>query len=234
MVGYGNLEHLINTGVDIVSLIQPDDDEEHSIVAAEDAVLVDEKLNKLTRPTSLLLKQNLELQRSLSTPPHERVNNKQILEMYISRSKKKYPQRLSWQPVAIGSFTPQGSRRYHDLNDTKSMYVVPGGRDSVLLAGDSMLNLETCSNHGSNLTIHSVGVPSFSAHLLHTAFPKRTRSSSIASAVSVSVLDLEMGQLHGDVSNSFFNLHGYLYMFCIIINFSLLYKNEIFTCEDTS
>ena len=222
MVGYGNLEHLINTGVDIVSLIQPDDDEEHTIVAAEDAALVEEKLNKLTRPTSLLLKQNLELQRSLSTPPHERVTNKQVLEMYISRSKKKYPQRLSWQPVAIGSFTPQGSRRYRDLSDTRSMYVVPGGRDSVLLPGDSMLNLETCSNHGSNLTIHSVGVPSFSAHLLHTAFPRRTRSSSIASAVSVSVIDMEMGQLHGDVSNLFFSLHGYSFVY-------VLYNNQLFS-----
>ena len=199
MVGYGNLEHLINIGVDIVSLIQPDEDEKHSIVGAEDVVLVDEKLNK-PRPTSLLLKQNLELQRSLSTPPYERINNKQMLEMYISRSKKKYPQRLSWQPVTIGSFTPQGNRRYHNMNDTKSMYVVPGARESVLLSGDSMFNLETSSNHGSSLTIHSIGLPSFSAHLLHTAFSRRPRSSSIASAASVSVLDLEMGQLYGDVS----------------------------------
>ena len=199
MVGYGNLEYLIESGVDIVSLIQPEEDMDHSLVNSEDVVL-NEKSEKLNRPSSLLLKQKLELQRSLSTPPHERINNKQLLDMYISRSKKKTPQRLSWQPVAIGSFTPQAGRRYNHVNDTKSMYIMSAGRDSFLMTGDSMLNLETCSNHGSNLTLHSVGVPSFSAQLLHTAFPKRTRSSSIVSAASISILDLEMAQLQGDVS----------------------------------
>ncbi|CAB3995223.1 Multidrug resistance-associated 4, partial [Paramuricea clavata] len=133
VVGYGNLEYLIQIGVDIVSLVQPEEDEDRSLVDSEDV-------------------------RSLI----------------------------------------EGSRRYPDVNDTRSMYIMPGGRDSVLMAGDSMLNLETCSNHGSNLTIHSVDLPSFSAHLLHTAFPRKRRSSSIASAASASMLDLEMGQLHGD------------------------------------
>ncbi len=200
MVGYGNLEYLIQIGVDIVSLVQTEEDEDGNLVNSED-VVVDKKSEKSTRPTSLLLKQKLDLTRSLSTPPSERINNKQLLDMYISRSKKKNPQRQSWHPVAIGSFTPQGSRRFNDANDRRSMYIMTGGRDSMIMAEDSMLNLETCSNHGSNLTIHTVGIPSFSAHLLHTLFPKRTRSSSIASAASTSMLDLEMGQINDDVSS---------------------------------
>ena len=196
MVGYGNLEYLIEIGVDIVSLVQPEEDED--FVESENVVL-NAKSKKTIRPTSLLLKQKLELQRSLSTPPNERINNKQLLDMYISRSKKKIPQRQSWHPVAIGSFTPQRNRRHQNENDTRSMYIMPGARDSFLMAGDSMLNLESCSNHGSNLTLHSAGIPSFSAHLLHTVFPKR-RSSSLASAASVSMLDVEMGQIEEEVS----------------------------------
>lgn len=199
MVGYGNLEYLIQMGLDIVSLVQPEEVEEGSLVDTEEVVL-DEKTESPNRPTSLLFKQKLDLQRSLSTPPHGRISNRQLLDLYISRSKKKNPHRQSWHPVAIGSFTPQSNRRYHNMNDTRSMYVMTGGRDSVLMGGDSMLNLETCSNHGSNLTIHTIGQPNFSAQLLHTIFPRRTRSSSLASVASASVLDMEMGSVHGDVS----------------------------------
>ena len=200
MVGYGNLEYLIEIGVDIVSLVQPEEGEEDEEQVDSQNVVPDEKSNKSIRPMSLVLKQKLELQRSLSTPPNERINNKQLVDMYISRSKKKVPQRQSWHPVAIGSFTPQGNRRNQDENDTRSMYMMSGPRDSFLMAGDSMLNLETCSNHGSNLTIHSVGIPNFSAHLLHMAFPRKRRSSSLVSAASISMLDIEMGQLNEEVS----------------------------------
>ncbi|XP_028401399.1 multidrug resistance-associated protein 4-like [Dendronephthya gigantea] len=194
VVGYGNLEYLIQIGLDIVSLVQPEEVKEGLVDT--DEVVLNEKTDK--RPTSLLFKQKLDLQRSLSTPPHERISNRQLLDMYISRSKKKCPHRQSWHPVAIGSFTPQSNRRCHNMNDTRSMYIMTGGRDSVLMAGDSMLNLETCSNHGSNLTLHSIGQANFSAQLLHTVFPRRTRSSSLASVASASVLDLELSQVHRD------------------------------------
>lgn len=186
--------------MDIVSLVQPlGENFSDDVVEAEDVVLNENSL-KPTRPTSLLLKQKLELQRSLSTPPHERINRKQLLEMYISRSKRNHSlQRQSWHPVAIGSFTPQRNHRFN-VNDRRSMYIMPGGRDSVIMEEDTMLNLETCSSHGSNLTLHSVGIPSFSAHLLHAVFPRKTRSSSIASVASSSIFDLEMGQMNGNVS----------------------------------
>lgn len=155
---------------------------------------------------SFLSKSKLELQRSFSTPPHKRINNKHLLDVYLNKKRHKNTNdRFSWQPMTIGSFTPQETRRFKDKNDTRSLYVMSPDRDSVLMHGDSMLNFESGSNSGSNLAIHTTGLPRmnhFSGNLLHTSFPNRTRTSSMASAVSVSILDLELGPKHGDVSCS--------------------------------
>ena len=152
---------------------------------------------------SFLSKSKLELQRSLSTPPHERINNKHLMDMYIKRKRKKHSNRLSWHPRAIGSFTPPGSRPVVEKSDTRSLYIMSPVRDSVLMAGDSTLNLETGSNSGSNLTIHTIGLSmnkNISGHLLHKSFPSRPRTISVNSGASVSVLDMEFGPKHGEVS----------------------------------
>ena len=189
MVGYGDLQYLIQIGVDIISLLEPDDtdDDASHTLDTKDVILDDRIESRLW----FLSRSKLELQRSLSTPPYERINNKHLLDVYIN--KQKHNRRS--QPIAIGSFTPQRNRRFqHD--ETRSLYIMsPGGEESSLLADDSILSLETASNSGSNLAMQNTGLPlihNFSAHLLHTSFRSRPRSPSNISTGSASILDLDL------------------------------------------
>lgn len=199
MVGYGNLESLMENGVDIFALLQPEDDDDSSVFISDEVALEKRKCEKLERPISLSFNQTLDLQRSLSTPPHERIDNKQMIDIYRNKTEKSN-QRISWHPVTIGSFTQQNFRRNRDVKDTQSMYIMSERQKSYLLANNSVLTLENISNHGSNLNLDNLGKNDFSDDLLHSTFSRKKRSSSRLTNTTASLLELDIKESEAEVS----------------------------------
>ncbi|XP_046853156.1 ATP-binding cassette sub-family C member 4-like isoform X2 [Xenia sp. Carnegie-2017] len=65
LVGYGNLESLMENGVDIFALLQQEDDDDSSVFISDEVALEKRKCEKIERPISLSFNQTLDLQRSL-------------------------------------------------------------------------------------------------------------------------------------------------------------------------